>query len=84
MAYLELQSGENSGERYMLDGERAILGRHPDCDIVLDVGAISRQHAQILKIDGELCRRGPAKPQRHVRQRRGGRRPAHRSKTTTG
>ncbi len=53
MAYLELQSGENSGERYMLDGERAILGRHPDCDIVLDVGAISRQHAQILKSNGE-------------------------------
>jgi serine phosphatase RsbU (regulator of sigma subunit)/pSer/pThr/pTyr-binding forkhead associated (FHA) protein len=53
MAYLELQSGENAGERYMLDGERAILGRHPDCDIVLDVGAISRQHAQILTSNGE-------------------------------
>jgi serine phosphatase RsbU (regulator of sigma subunit) len=53
MAYLELQSGENAGERYMLDGERAILGRHPGCDIVLDVGAISRQHAQILTSNGE-------------------------------
>ena len=53
MAYIELQSGENAGERYMLDGERAILGRHPDCDIVLDAGAVSRQHAQIRVIDGE-------------------------------
>ena len=24
------------------------MGRHPDCDIVVDVGAVSRQHAKIV------------------------------------
>jgi serine phosphatase RsbU (regulator of sigma subunit) len=28
------------------------MGRHPDCDIVLDAGAVSRQHAKILAKDG--------------------------------
>ena len=32
---------------------RALLGRHPECDVVLDQGAVSRQHAQILLVDGE-------------------------------
>lgn len=30
-----------------------VLGRHPACDIVLESGAVSRQHARLLKIDGE-------------------------------
>jgi serine phosphatase RsbU (regulator of sigma subunit) len=29
-----------------------VLGRHPECDIVLDAAAVSRQHAQILN-DGD-------------------------------
>jgi serine phosphatase RsbU (regulator of sigma subunit) len=29
------------------------MGRHPECEIVLDVGAVSRQHAQILASDGQ-------------------------------
>jgi serine phosphatase RsbU (regulator of sigma subunit) len=33
-----------------LDKESAVLGRHPDCDIVLDVGAVSRQHARIVQV----------------------------------
>ncbi len=32
---------------------RAVLGRHPECDIVLDQGAVSRQHAQISHVNGE-------------------------------
>lgn len=46
-AYLELLSGEQAGTRYPLNGEKSILGRHPDCQIVIDVGAVSRQHATI-------------------------------------
>ena len=46
-AYLELRSGEQAGTRYPLNGEKSILGRHPDCQIVIDVGAVSRQHATI-------------------------------------
>jgi serine phosphatase RsbU (regulator of sigma subunit) len=30
-----------------------VLGRHPDCDVVIEVGAVSRYHAQVLLIDGE-------------------------------
>ena len=30
------------------------MGRHPDCDIVLDAGAVSRQHAQITVVGGDF------------------------------
>lgn len=32
---------------YALQGETTVLGRHPACQIVLDNGAVSRQHARI-------------------------------------
>lgn len=50
MAVLQVLKGLNPGQQFPLEGEKSVLGRHPDCDIVLDVGAISRQHAQILLI----------------------------------
>ncbi|MBI2825146.1 MAG: SpoIIE family protein phosphatase [Planctomycetia bacterium] len=50
MAVLQVLKGLNPGQQFPLEGEKSVLGRHPDCDIVLDVGAISRQHAQILAI----------------------------------
>jgi len=54
MALLEMINGPHPGQRYTLSGERTILGRHPDCDIVLEVGAVSRQHAQISRIEQEF------------------------------
>ncbi len=54
MALLQVLKGMTPGQQFTLDGDRAILGRHPDCDIVLDVGAVSRQHAQILQIDADF------------------------------
>jgi pSer/pThr/pTyr-binding forkhead associated (FHA) protein len=53
MALLEFLNGERVGQRMPLAGKNAILGRHPECDVVLDQGAVSRQHAQISVIDGE-------------------------------
>jgi len=35
-----------------LEGEVIVLGRSPDCDIVLEVSAVSRQHARIFNRDG--------------------------------
>lgn len=35
-----------------LSGERTILGRHPNCQVVFDNAAISRHHAQILESHG--------------------------------
>jgi phosphoserine phosphatase RsbU/P len=54
MAILEVLAGTNVGDQVKLSEGRAIMGRHPDCDIVLDAGAVSRQHAQITGVDGEF------------------------------
>lgn len=53
MATLQVVKGLNPGQVFAIEGPRAVLGRHPDCDIVLDEGAVSRQHAQISLDDGE-------------------------------
>ena len=54
MAVLQALNGLNAGQLFPLEGKRAVLGRHPDCDIVLDVGAVSRQHAQILELENQF------------------------------
>lgn len=54
MAVLQVLKGKNPGQLFPLDRERSILGRHPDCDIVLDAGAVSRQHAQILHVGNDF------------------------------
>ncbi len=48
MAVLQVLNGLNPGQQFPLDREKSVMGRSPDCDIVLDVGAVSRFHAQIL------------------------------------
>ena len=48
MALLRAMNGVNPGKLFPV-GDSAVLGRHPDCGIVLDVGAVSRQHARITK-----------------------------------
>ena len=53
LGVLQVIAGENAGERYALTTGMVVLGRHPDCDIVLDSGAVSRQHAVISFVDGE-------------------------------
>ena len=53
MAVLELLTGERAGQRFPLGSEPTILGRHPDCTVVLDQGAVSRQHAAISVVNGE-------------------------------
>ena len=47
MAYLTAISGSSFGKQYNIDKRVIVLGRHPDCDVTIDVGAVSRQHAQI-------------------------------------
>ena len=51
-AGLWVNQGKNEGQRFLLDKEKIILGRNPDCDMVLEVGAVSRRHARIRHIDG--------------------------------
>jgi serine phosphatase RsbU (regulator of sigma subunit) len=47
MPYLQIENGPQAGQRHDLKAASAVLGRHPDCDVVIDVGAVSRQHAKI-------------------------------------
>jgi serine phosphatase RsbU (regulator of sigma subunit)/pSer/pThr/pTyr-binding forkhead associated (FHA) protein len=48
---LTMTNGPSAGQRYELLQPKMIMGRHPDCEIVLDAGAVSRQHAQVT-VDG--------------------------------
>lgn len=47
MAYLTAINGSSFGKRFELDKSSMIMGRHPECDIIIEVGAVSRQHAKI-------------------------------------
>src|SRR3990167_8436445 len=49
MAFLRTLKGTEPGQVFEL-GESAVLGRQPDGDILLDVGAVSRQHARITRV----------------------------------
>lgn len=52
MATLLLLKGSNPGQRFEIRSERTVIGRHPECDIVVDAGAVSRQHARINQSNG--------------------------------
>jgi phosphoserine phosphatase RsbU/P len=54
MAELRTVEGPHAGGVFALDRESAVLGRHPDCDIVLDSGAVSRQHARIRRVENQF------------------------------
>ncbi len=47
MAHLEIIDGPDAGQKHVLGTTPVVMGRHPDCDLVLDVGAVSRQHAKL-------------------------------------
>ncbi len=51
-ASLTILRGVNAGNTVPLDGDRITFGRHPSCTVVLDDGAVSRQHAQITQSHG--------------------------------
>ncbi len=53
MPVLLAMQGPQPGQLFPLEGELAVLGRHPDCDIVLESGSVSRQHARIFTVDGK-------------------------------
>lgn len=53
MAVLRAVKGLTPGQIFPLERPSAVLGRHPNCDIVLDQKAVSRQHARIVRIDGK-------------------------------
>ncbi|MCC7475972.1 MAG: SpoIIE family protein phosphatase [Pirellulales bacterium] len=54
MAILELVKGFAPGTRFEIDGDRTVLGRSADCEIPLDVPAVSRRHAAIVQERGHF------------------------------
>lgn len=49
MAFLELVRSGLPATRFAIEGDRAVIGRSSDCDVPLDVAAVSRRHAAILR-----------------------------------
>jgi sigma-B regulation protein RsbU (phosphoserine phosphatase) len=49
MFYLQAINGPQAGKRYELKGDKCVLGRHPDCQIQIEVGAVSRNHCQLIR-----------------------------------
>jgi phosphoserine phosphatase RsbU/P len=54
MAFLELVKDGAPATRFAIDGERAVIGRSNDCEVPLDVAAVSRRHAAVSRADGRF------------------------------
>lgn len=54
MASLHIDKGLNQGQSVPLKDDRTVLGRNPDCHVVIPVTSVSREHAQILHNQGKF------------------------------
>lgn len=54
MAYLQILRGNKPSEKHQLTKELTLVGRNPDCDVWVNLGAVSRVHAHILKKDNRF------------------------------
>ena len=53
MASLHVLKGMTEGQRITLEGgDRFVLGRNPDCQIVIPITSVSREHAAIVRRQG--------------------------------
>jgi len=52
MASLHILKGVNQGQRITLDGDLVVLGRSRDCQVVIPLTSVSRQHARIVRHQG--------------------------------
>ena len=52
MASLKVLEGLEPGKIFDLEGEEWVLGRSPDCDVVLDAAAVSRRHLIVRNDNG--------------------------------
>ena len=54
MASLKVLQGFEPGHLFDLDNDRSVVGRSSECDVVLDVAAVSRRHVIVLREDGNF------------------------------
>ena len=54
MALISFLKGANQGSTVELVGEKIVLGRNQDCTVVLNVPAVSREHAVIRRIQDKF------------------------------
>lgn len=50
--WLEIRRGQSPVANVNLVGTRVVIGRSPDCDVVLNNTSVSRQHAELLNDSG--------------------------------
>ena len=54
MAFLSTNPNESSAQRFELTEKETSIGRHPDCHIVVEAGAVSRFHAMVKRNANEF------------------------------
>src|SRR5262249_28991121 len=54
MASLHILKGQNPGQRVVLDADKVVLGRDPECQVVIPMNSVSRKHAQIVRQGGKF------------------------------
>ena len=54
MASLRVLEGLEPGREFPLEGQQWVLGRSPECDVVLEVAAVSRRHVILSEEGGQF------------------------------
>jgi serine phosphatase RsbU (regulator of sigma subunit)/pSer/pThr/pTyr-binding forkhead associated (FHA) protein len=54
MASLKILKGTNQGTDLPLDGEQILMGRNAECQIVINLPAVSREHAVIKRVQNQF------------------------------
>ena len=52
MSALLIRQGPNAGTTIPLTTERFVIGRNPDCGVIIPITSVSREHATILRVQG--------------------------------
>src|SRR5437763_10910842 len=54
MPALLIRQGPNAGTAIPLAHDRFVIGRNPDCGVIIPITSVSREHATILRLQGRF------------------------------